>query len=373
MRNYLLTILFSISLFHLQGQMFVQSQNVAGIDHIFSQQTFNGGGAAWVDIDNDNDDDLYLVGGTEKDVIYLNNGDGTFTDISENSGLDSTATAYTTGVICGDVNNDGYKDIFVNTYFSDTEDFCKNLLYMNNGDNTFTEVWVYDDAKDKSMTMGSVFIDFDLDGLLDIYTVSYVEVIEFTFDNEGAINGFAHECFSNRLYRNLGNFEFEDVTSEQGLGDTGCALAVTASDFDGDDDLDILVGNDFGPFLQSNKMYENDRNNNFFNQVSNDIGLSTEMFSMGIGVSDFDNDLDLDYYISNLGANVLLENDNGIFTDIAEQANCTNKYVYGDTTLSVSWGNLFADIDNDGDEDIFVANGYVPGPFFSCKQWTPRP
>ncbi len=343
------------------GQEFRKSQDAAGIDHNYAQKTFNGGGAAWVDLDNDGDDDLYLVGGDKVDKIYINNGNGTFDELI-NPGIEQTENFYTTGVIYGDVDNDGDKDIFVNTYFSDTEAFCKNLLYVNNGDLTFTESWEWDRDEDKSMTMGSVFIDFDLDGLLDIYTVNYIDVVQFTYDDQNTINGFDHECFQNRMYRNNGNLIFTDVTEEQGLGNNGCALAVTATDYDGDHDLDILLGNDFGPFLQGNRMYQNDREINTFEEQSEELGANTEMFSMGIAVADYDNDLDLDYYISNLAANVLLENNDGIFNNVSDIAQVTNTYAYGDSTLAVSWGNLFADIDNDGDEDLFVANGYVPAP-----------
>lgn len=356
----LLAITITLSL-SVQGQQFRQSQDEAGIDYNFAQKTFNGGGGAWVDLDNDGDDDLYLVGGNQVDKIYINNGDKTFNELVTDN-LQLTEDYYTTGVIYGDIDNDGDKDLFVNTYFSETEDFCKNLLYINNGDLTFTESWEWEREEDKSMTMGSVFIDYNLDGLLDIYTVNYVDVIQFTYNEENMINGFDHECFANRMYRNDGNLNFTDVTDEQGLGNNGCALAVTASDFDNDHDLDILLGNDFGPFLQSNRMYENDRGNNTFNDISEEVGADTKMFSMGIAVADYDNDLDLDYYISNLAANVLLENDGSTFLDVATLAGVTNTYSYSDTSFSVSWGNLFADIDNDGDEDLFVANGYVPAP-----------
>ena len=343
------------------GQQFIKSNDSAGINTNFAQKSFNGGGGAWVDLDNDGDDDLYLVGGDQKDKIYINNADGTFDELITDD-LSITEAFYTTGVTYGDIDNDGDKDIFVNTFFSDTEEFCKNLLYINNGDLTFTESWEWERDEDKSMTMGSVFIDYNLDGLLDIYTVSYVEVIQFTYDENEMINGFDHECFSNRLYRNDGNLNFTDVTEEQLLGDSGCALAVTASDYDNDHDLDILIGNDFGPFLQGNRMYQNDRENNVFVDNSENIGADTEMFSMGIAVADYDNDLDLDYYISNLAANVLLDNDSGTFTDVADEANATSTYSVNDSTLAVSWGNLFADIDNDGDEDLYVSNGYVPAP-----------
>lgn len=165
-----------------------------------------------------------------------------------------------------------------------------------------------------------------------------------------------------KLYSNNGNFSFSNVTNQYGVNDSGCALAVTASDIDMDNDLDLLVGNDFGPFIKPNIFYQNDISNSRFVKTPDSYGTNVAMYAMGFGISDYDNDLDLDYYISNTGANIFLENNEGIFEDVASQANCENEFVFDNTKWSVSWGNFFADIDNDGDEDLFVANGYVPGP-----------
>lgn len=362
MRNLYFVIAFIYIFSSISAQQFVPSQDFAGIDHLYYQVQFNGGGLAWVDIDNDNDDDLYVVGGERGDALYVNHGDGTFTNISASAGIDITDDYYTTGVIYGDVDNDGDKDIFVNTNFSNTQEFARNLLFINNGDYTFTESWPNNNEADRSMTMGSVMLDYDLDGDLDIYTVSYVQVIRFTFDDDNKIDGYAHDCFANQLYRNDGNLNFTNVTISTSVNDTGCALAVTASDFDMDNDIDLLVGNDFGPFIEPNIFYQNDLANNKFTKTPDSYGTNVAMYAMGFGVSDYDNDLDLDYYISNIGSNVFLENQNGQFVNVAAEARCENQYVFDNEKWSVSWGNFFADIDNDGDEDLFVANGYVPGP-----------
>ncbi len=349
------------------AQKFIQSQEEANLNHVFNQVNFNGGGVAFVDIDNDGDDDAYIVGGKMKDRLLMNDGTGVFADITESAGILVSEEYYTTGVNYGDIDNDGDEDIYVNTYFliEDASQFSRNLLFINNGDLTFTEIWGEGIQKDRSMTMGSTFIDYDLDGDLDIYNANYVKNIKFTYDDDGNINGFDHDCFSNILYRNNGNGLFSEVTQSTGLYDSGCALAVTATDYDNDGDMDLMVGNDFGSFIQPNKLYRNDyRETGKFTEVGSFLGADQEMFSMGIAIGDYDNDLDLDYYVSNLGKNVFLEQEDNQFTDVAKDAGVENEFSGYNNSLSVSWGNLFADIDNDMDLDLFVANGYVPAPAF---------
>ncbi|MDF1695616.1 MAG: FG-GAP-like repeat-containing protein [Saprospiraceae bacterium] len=349
------------------GQQFIQAQEEANLEHVFSQDDFNGGGVAFVDLDNDGDDDAYLVGGKTTDKIFINDGNGVFTEITASAGLEITEEYYTTGVIYGDIDNDGDEDLYVNTYYliADKSQYSRNLLFLNNGDLTFTEIWGNGIQKDKSMTMGSTFIDYDLDGDLDIYNGNYVKEVIFTYDDDGAIDGFAHKCFTNLLYRNNGNGLFSDVSQSMGLFEAGCALAVTATDYDNDGDMDLLVGNDFGPFIEPNMVFRNDYNEGGkFTEVASVLGADQEMFSMGFAIGDYDNDLDLDYYISNLGKNVFLEKEGDEFVESAEAAGIENEFSGYNSSLSVSWGNLFADIDNDMDLDLFVANGYVAAPSF---------
>lgn len=348
-------------------QLFVQSQEEANLEHLFNQVNFNGGGVAFVDIDNDGDDDAYLVGGNLADRLFVNDGHGVFTEITESAGIAVSEAYYTTGVNYGDIDNDGDEDIYVNTYFpiGQPSEYSRNLLFRNNGDLTFTEIWGEGDQKDESMTMGSTFIDFDNDGDLDIYNGNYVDVVKFTYDDDGDINGFDHTCFTNYLYRNNGDGQFTNVTQQTGLMDAGCALAVAATDYDNDGDMDLLVGNDFGPFIRPNMIFRNDYNETGkFTEVADELSADQEMFSMGIAIGDYDNDLDLDYYISNLGKNVFLQQDGDQFSEVAASTGTENEFSGYNSSLAVSWGTLFADIDNDMDLDLFVANGYVPAPAF---------
>ncbi|MEZ4956403.1 MAG: FG-GAP-like repeat-containing protein [Saprospiraceae bacterium] len=347
-----------------QAQFFLEYQDSAKIDHIFKHTGFLGGGAAFFDYDNDGDDDLYITAGNERDHFYENNGDGTFLYKSIDAGFLITKLYYTTGVIAGDIDNDGFKDLFITTWFSDFEPTGRNLLYKNNGDGTFTEIWNHKEEKDNTQCMGATFIDYDLDGLLDIYTVSYVDEAAFLYDDNGIIVGFDHTCFENRFYHNLGNSEFEEISSEINLNDTGCALAVTATDFDADGDLDIYLANDFGEFIQPNKLFRNNIDELNFTEVGGNYNANIGLYGMGIAVGDIDNDLDLDYYVTNFGRNVLLKNDGVNFSDITDQSGVGDEWIIQDSLFAVGWGTALLDIDNDSDLDLYVGNGFVPGPSF---------
>lgn len=358
------TVLFILFTFNCISQsiLFSEEQVERNIEHKFYHTNFNGGGVAFVDIDNDGDDDAYLTGGFQIDKLMINDGTGFFTNATEGTGLEITSEIYTAGITYGDIDNDGDKDLFVNTHAGSDGSYTYNMLFRNNGDMTFTNIWPTN--TDKSMTMGTVFLDYDLDGDLDIYNVNYVDKVLFTYDDMNQINGFDHDCYSNYMYRNNGDGTFTNTTNQLGLDDTGCALAVTASDYDNDGDLDILLGNDFGPFIEPNKLYRNDIEDGKFTEVGMSTNSNNEMFSMGIAVGDYDNDLDLDYYISNMSTNVLLENEEGTFSQSAEAAGVENQFVAKDSSLSISWGTLFADVNNDMFLDLFISNGYVPAPAF---------
>ena len=351
----------------LLAQHFVEAHEEVGISH-FSNHTgfFMGGGAAWIDYDNDGDDDLYLTGGDDMDHFYENNGDGTFTNKSLEVGLIITDFFFTTGVIVGDLDNDGFKDLFVTTDFSALDSPDRNLLFHNNGNGTFSEIWVEDNSADKVYSMGAAFLDYNLDGLLDIYVINYIRDVEFLFDSDNVVIGFAHTCYRNTLYLNQGNNEFLEVAVIHNLNDTGCALAVATSDYDDDGDLDIFIANDFGPFTQPNKLYNNQNGNGdeTFIEVAESVGAAIPMYGMGIAIGDIDMDRDMDYHISNFGQNILLQNNQNTFSEIGEAAGISDEWIHQDSVQAISWGTAFLDIDNDLDLDLYVGNGFVPSPPF---------
>ncbi len=363
-RSILLFLVLNTFLVNLFCQEFQQSQTYAGIDHIFSHTTFLGGGAAFFDYDNDGDDDLYITSGEEMDHFYRNNGDGTFEDVSFISGFLNTKIYYTMGVVAGDIDNDGFQDLFVTTEYSDFDSPSKNLLFKNNGDGTFIDIWTHDNEAANKLSITAIMLDVNLDGFLDIYVINYVEDTSFPTGPDGSIVGFAHECYTNNLYINNGDGTFDDKSYSYRVSDTGCALAAVASDFNNDGLADIYIANDFGEFIEPNKLLLNNGPGEQFTEIGSEINLDQALYGMGIASGDIDHDLDIDYYVTNYGRNRLLLNEDNSFIEVGEDFHVDDTYFKDDSLLAIGWGAEFLDIDNDTDLDLFVGNGYVPGPSF---------
>ncbi len=348
--------------YNSSAQIFSEQSSVVGIDHVYNARGLMGGGAAFFDFDLDGDEDLYLTGGLARDVLYRNNGDGSFTKTENSNGLEATAMYNTTAVITGDINNDGYRDIFVSTWEANgSQEVARNLLFLNKGDGTFEEVGANVGITQAAFSIGANFVDYNRDGFLDIHVMNHVETPAFLYDSYGVIIGFDHDCYDNFFYLNNGGTSFTEVAGQIGVNDNGCALAALPSDYDMDGDLDIFIANDFGPFIVPNALYQNNYPDDTFSEIGAATGAGIPMYGMGIAAGDYDHDLDLDYYITNLGQNVLMENDNGNFTDVAISAQVESTYAVGSPTdFATGWGTAFFDIDNDTWLDLFVANGRIP-------------
>ncbi len=344
---------------------YIEVKDAAKIDHAASHQDFAGGGAAFFDFDADGDDDLYITGGQDADHLYENKGDGTFIHVENTAaGIAIADTFYTTGVVTGDIDNDGYRDIFVMTRGSAHVEFARNLLFYNHGNGTFTEIWDQVSQGDLTFSMGATFLDFDLDGLLDLYVVNYIQEEKYLYNDDNEVIGYDHTCFANALYRNNGDLTFTKVENGLGTNDAGCGLAAVSTDYDSDGDPDLYIANDFGPWIEPNKLFRNESIPGEFLDVSEPTNCNIAMYGTGIAIGDFDNDLDPDYYITNFGKNVLLENQNGIFTDIADEAGVENTWAIQDSLMYAGWGTAFLDADNDMDLDLYVANGFLPAGAF---------
>ena len=241
------------------SQTFTEVSNSSGVDHLFQQFANMGGGGVFFDYNNDGWEDLYLTSGKGKDHLYENLGDGSFSLITD-SWLNLTAEYYTVGVISGDVNNDGYRDLYITTWRGEENsgNLERNLLFINNGDGTFSEKGIEYGLSIASFSMGASMLDYNNDGFLDIYTVNYVESSAFLYDSDGEINGFDHDCFENQFYKNNGDGTFSEISAALGLHNNGCALAVMPTDFDQDNDADLYIANDFGEFIVPNTILRND-------------------------------------------------------------------------------------------------------------------
>ena len=326
-----------------------------------------GSGAAFFDYDADGDPDLYFVNGaplpgyvsqeTPTNCLYQNNGDGTFTDATEKAGVGDTG--YGHGCAVGDYNNDGKLDLYVTNY-------GVNRLYRNNGDGTFTEVAEAAGVTEPRWSTSCAFADYDRDGNLDLYVVNYI-----VFDiDENPWCGFKEKGIraycepdnfiaqSDTLYRNNGDGTFTDVTKTAGIYNaTGKGLGVVWGDYNNDGAPDIYVAND----STENFFYHNNGDGTF-EEVGFMVGVALSEDGvaengMGTAFGDWNNDGWLDLTVTNYAqqTNTLYHNDaDGFFTDTTtttKTAQITYPYL--------GWATAFIDYDNDGYQDIFVANGHL--------------
>ena len=337
----------------------------SGIDHMHLSTISLGGGVAVLDFDNDGWEDVYFTGGQNPDKLYRNLGNGQFSDVSVQAGIASLPQAQTMGVIAGDVNNDGFQDLLVTTFFG-----SESMLLANQGDGTFTYLpnAINDDSNWKT---AASFGDVNNDGLLDVYITAYVFTSDFVFGPGDEVIGFDHDCSSNQLFINNGAFNFSDVTSSYGVANQGCGLATAFTDFDNDQDVDLHLANDFGEWVLPSALFQNNFPLPNFMDVSVATNMDAQLYGMGIAIGDYDRDADLDYYQTNIGRNLLSRNDGSVFVDMTTQAQVENDSLYGLNTTG--WGCFFFDADNDAWPDLYVANGVIPvAPFIANVQYDPN-
>ncbi len=331
-----------------------------------------GGGCAFFDYDNDGWMDIFLICGTRLDGappgatnrLYKNNRDGTFTDVTEKSGLH--CVGWGNGVCVGDYNNDGNEDLFC-TYFG------QNKLYRNNGDGTFTDVTK--DAglldEEKRLGTGCTFIDYNRDGFLDLFVANYVE-----FDLEHApkpsiqsptcsYEGMPVVCGPRGLkpgyhsfYRNNGNGPFTDVSKEAGIaGIRGpYGLTAIAADLDEDGWPDIFVAADTTPSM----LFLNNHDGTFKEDaLARGVAVSgegRENSGMGVGVGDYDLRGHADIFKTHFQ-----REPNGLYRNSgkADFDDVTTSSGIGKEQRFVGWGAGIVDLDNDGYPDIFMVTGNI--------------
>lgn len=336
---------------------FIEVSQQAGLDHYQKSHLHLGGGVAIFDFDNDGWEDIYLTGGELRDKLYRNNGDGTFSDVGIDAGFGVTAGITTHGVVTGDIDNDGYRDILILTELG-----FENLLFRNNGDGTFSRLVTALGESTTQRATSAAMGDVNSDGLLDIYITNYVSEVGLLFDENNAVNGFSHQCDADRLFINNGDLTFTESSTAYGIDQQGCGLATSFTDYDNDGIIDIMVVNDFGQWLGSNALYRNQWPDAAFEDVSAEAGIDDGFYGMGIAIGDYDRDGDLDHYVTNIGRNYLYRNEGGSYTDVTADAGVLNDSVNGLNTTG--WATFFFDHDNDGLTDLFIANGEIPSAQF---------
>ena len=323
-----------------------------------------GAGCVFLDFDGDGDLDIYLVNGSFHpdfshargrnlagklaNALYRNDGDGTFTDVTEAAGIGDRG--YGMAAVAADYDNDGDTDLFVTNYGRDT-------LLENNGDGSFSDVTKVAGVGDPRWTVGATFFDFDRDGLLDLYVGGYL-LFDPDYRHYFAADGFpgplSYPGRRDTLYRNRGDGTFENVTKKAGIDKPdGRAMGVAACDIDGDGDEDIFVANDG----MENYLWRNRGDGRFENialATGTAFGQNGEATSaMGPEFGDFDLDGLVDLFVPDMGYGCLYRNTGkGWFEE--KSARLGVAAVLGQYT---SWSGNFLDIDNDGWLDIFVVNG----------------
>ncbi len=373
-------IVILIGSYTLQAQQkFTEVSAAAGINHAFKIDlaTF-GGGACVIDFDNDGFEDVYITGGVVPDVLYRNNGDGTFTDIHEKAGFDRTYTTYTQGVTAADINRDGFKDLLITTmnFLDERRTIAPNLLYLNNGNGTFREVtkeWALEDYRVNSMS--ATFGDINADGYPDLYVSNYFSnsTTGISIYNEQTItNSFQPSI--DFLFINVGGQRFVDARTFYGLDYVGFGFQGAFTDYDNDGDLDLYVVNDFGFKSTTNLMFRNEYPKRKFTNRTLQLALNYGMNAMGIAQADYNFDGYMDYFVTNLGTSLLSMNQQGQgkpFLDQTVQTGLAIPTIYDSLYLGppVSWGANFFDYDHDTDMDLFVCNGALnptirPNPNF---------
>ncbi|MGH9334798.1 MAG: FG-GAP repeat domain-containing protein, partial [Vicinamibacteria bacterium] len=318
-----------------------------------------GGGAALFDYDGDSDLDVYLVRkGTNQ--LYRNEGDLRFEEVTEEAGL--SKPGWGIGCAAADFDNDGLQDLYVTNVGA-------SVLYRNRGDGTFEDRTSVLEVGGEGFGASAAFFDADADGDLDLYVANYVAPDQ-EFPAPGSEPtclwlGMAVMCGPRGLegdgdvfYRNEGA-RFVDATKESGLVDSirAFGLGVVSADYDGDGDVDLYVANDTHP----NFLYRNDGGGRF-----EEVGLlsgaaydgsGAAQAGMGVDFGDGNGDGYLDIFVTNFSheTNTLyLGSEDGLFTDATEEAGLSTP-----SLGRLGWGARFSDLDNDGDEDLFVANGHV--------------
>ncbi len=380
-------------------------QHVAGDPHKPYLPELAGSGVALFDYDGDGRLDIYLVNALSRpsdadktdqpgSALFRNNGDGTFTDVTEKAGVGNHR--WGTGVCAGDINNDGHTDLYV-------ANLGRSRLYRNNGDGTFTDIAPKANVDIDTWATGCAFGDYDRDGDLDLYVAAYVtfdwnappppgessgaaalETQPTTkapaADQQAGTMGAAYDpnapfCTflglrvacgplglpgaKDYLFQNNGDGTFRDVTKSAGVEDSGKAYGFSVAWVDLDDDgwLDLVVANDSNP----NLVYHN-QGDGTFQEVGLLSGLATnadgrEQAYMGMAVGDYDRDGRADFFFTTFSNDsYTLHHNNGEmdFDDVTAPAGL------GSVTLPfLGWGAEFMDYDNDGFLDILAANGHA--------------
>ena len=331
-------------------------------EHYLPETT--GAGCAFLDYDNDGWMDIFLVNSGKCDffnpdpplrnALYRNNRDGTFTDVTAKAGV--AGGGYGQGVAVGDYDGDGFPDIYLTQY-------GRSILYHNNGEGTFTDVTEKAGVAAPGWSSSAVWFDYDNDGRLDLFVCQFVEFSKAQSKDcragEDAKRGYCiphlYKPTSSWLFHNNGDGTFTDVSKTSGIAESkGKAWGVVATDINNDGNMDLFVANDtVANFLFVNKAGK-------FEEIGEPAGVAYSAegrprSGMGVDSVDFDQDGWMDLFVANIDHEIYSlyrNNKDETFDDEAMPSGIGSA-----TRLMSGWGLKFFDYDNDGNDDLFLANG----------------
>lgn len=345
------------------GIEFRHTDGSSGRHYIVESMT---AGLALLDCDLDGDLDIYFLNGSPlpgtkitespRNALYRNDGNWRFTDVTQQAGVGDPG--FGLGVCAADYDNDGFVDLYVSN-------FGPNVLYHNNGDGTFSNATpLAGVAIGKHVGAGASFLDVDADGDLDLFAANYIDDLldEHRVHIHKGVPSYPsplrYEPASSVLFRNNADGSFSDVSRESGVAQRkGYGMGVVAADYDDDGDQDVFVAND----QQANFLWQNDGTGKF-TEVGLLAGTAVDLTgkplsNMGVDAADFNNDGRVDFHVTTFAgefATLYRNLGGGLFEDATRVTGA------GEGTLPhVKWGNGFADFDNDGRRDLFVACGHL--------------
>jgi len=352
------------------GFMLRDETAAAGIHFVHHRATFDpkianiephvaalGASVSVADFDGDGRPDLYFTNSRfgEPNALYHNRGDGTFEEVAASAGLadlNRPGEGVSMGAVWGDFDNDGREDVLVYRY-------GYLALFRNVDGHHFEDVTEKAGLRRWVNSNGAIWIDYDRDGLLDLYVTAYfrsdidlwhlttTKIMHNSFE-------FATNGGKNLLFHNLGNGKFEDVTDKMGVGSTRWTLAAASADFNGDGWPDIYLANDYGP----EELYLNDHGRRF---VLTKAGLESESKSgMSVALGDAFNRGRLDAFVTNISERgYLFQNNNLRVNEMPETGRFRNVAEGEIADAGWAWGAQFGDFNNDGANELFVANGFI--------------
>ncbi len=355
-----------------------RDQNI--LDYLYF---YNGGGVSIGDINNDGLPDIYFTGNQVKNKLYLNKGNLKFEDITEKAGVQGNST-WNTGVTMADVNGDGLLDIYVSAVVGINGFIGYNELFINNGDLTFSEKAREYGLDLENYSSQAAFFDMDNDGDLDMYLLNHAVHTNNSFGPAEIRNNRVYES-GDKLMRN-DNGTFTDISEEAGIygGANSYGLGISTTDFNNDGFTDIYVGNDFH---EDDYYYLNNGDGTFTESLKSKFG-HVSRFSMGNDAADINND----GFIDLITLDMLPENEKILKSSAGEddvnvhnlkidrlgyhpqytrnmlQLNMEGEYfaeialMSGVAATDWSWGALFTDLDQDGNQDLFISNGIPKRP-----------